>query len=171
MKNKLILITSTFLIALALVSIVAAFGVSSPYWEGNPMNIARGDSRTVNLNLQNMIGDEDVTVKAELVEGEDVTSLSQEIFTVKAKTSSTMVPLTISMPKDVSPGEVKTVKVEFKTVSSDTGGIAMGTGMTILFDVVATEEVSDNNTMMIVTISIIIVLAIILWLLAKKKKK
>ena len=75
------------------------------------------------------------------------------------------------MPEDAAVGEVKTVKVEFKTVSSDTGGIAMGTGMTILFDVVATSEVSDNNTTMIISIVIaIILLALILWFLKRKKK-
>jgi len=171
MKNKTYLIATSVMAALLAISIVSAFGVSSPYWEGNPLNMPRGSVKVVNLNLQNMVGDEDVTIEAELVEGEDITSLGENRFTVPAQTSDILVPLEISMPKDTSPGEIKTVKVVFKTVSGDTGGIAMGTGMTILFDVVASEEVSDNNTVMIVSIVIAIaVLLIILWLLRKKKR-
>ena len=62
MKNKINLMLGIIISVLVLTSAVSAFGVSSPYWEGNPMNIARGDSKIVNLNLQNMVGDEEVNV-------------------------------------------------------------------------------------------------------------
>lgn len=172
MKNKKYLIVASMMIALIAVSMVSAFGVSSPYWEGNPLSMPKGSVKTVNLNLQNMVGNEDVTVEAKLVEGSGITSLDETRFTVPAQTSDIMVPLEISMPEDAATGDIKTVKIEFKTVSSDEGGIAMGTGMTILFEVVASEEVAEDNTAMVVTIVIAIaVLLAILWFLSRKKKR
>lgn len=156
---------------LVMTSMITAFGVSSPYWEGNPMSIARGETRIVNLNLQNMVGDEDVTVEAKLIEGAEITNLDDGEYTIPSKTSNIMIPLEVSMPKDVSPGETKTVKVDFKTVNGDQGGIAMGTGMSIVFDVVASEDVESNTAMIVTIILAIAVLALILWILNKKKKK
>jgi hypothetical protein len=170
MKNKLILITSTLFIAVMLVSLVSAFGVSSPYWEDNPLKMAKGETVVVNLNLQNMVGDNDVTVKAELVEGSDITSLEEDTFTVASKTYDTMVPLTVKMPSDVEDGDTQTVKVVFKTISQDTSGISMGTGMTVLFDVVAVEKTSESNTGTIIAV-IVVILALAIIILCVKKKK
>jgi len=171
MKNKINLITSALILGLMLVSLISAFGVSSPYWNENPLKMARGESTTVNLNLQNMVGEGDVSVKVILIEGEDITYLPQEIYTVKGGTSDTMIPLKIKIPKDAQPGETKKVKIEFKTIQGDTKGIVMGTGMTIAFDVIATSEVASNSTKTIILAIAVIILALILWYLVKKKKK
>lgn len=171
MKNKLNLIASVLLITLAVASVVSAFGVGSPYWSSNPLTMARGDTVVVNLNLQNMVGDEDVDVKAELIEGSGIASLEDEgIIAVKAGTSNTMVPLVIKMPKRVESGEVMPVHVEFKTVTNNPSGISMGTGMTISFNVIAGDEVKSNTTRNI-AIAVVVVLAIIIWVIKKKKKR
>jgi hypothetical protein len=117
-----------------------------------------------------MVGESDVTVKAELVEGSEITSLDEDTFTIAAKTADTMVPLTIKMPDDIAEGETKTVKVVFKTISQDTSGISMGTGMTVLFDVVAVEKVSKTNTGTIIAV-IAVILAIVIIILCVRKKK
>ncbi|HJX49999.1 MAG TPA: hypothetical protein VJ438_00890 [Candidatus Nanoarchaeia archaeon] len=167
-KNIILSIVSIIL----LISLTSAFGVSSPYWDENPLVMDRGETKTVNLNLQNMIGEEDVEVKAFLIEGNDVTSLSEDTFLVKSGTSNTTVPLKISVSKDAIPGETKTVKVELKTVQEDTQGISMGTGMTIAFDVIAGEAVAETSTGMIVALIIaILILVAMLWILLKNKKK
>lgn len=171
MKNKINIIVSALLITLAMASVVSAFGVSAPYWNGNPLTMVRGDTITVNLNLQNMVGDEDVSVKAELISGSDITSLKQNTFTVKAGTSNTLVPLEITIPKDSEPGQIRSVQVEFKTVSNNENGISMGTGMTVFFDVVASEETTSNSAMITTIIIALIVLLVILWLVMKKKKR
>lgn len=170
---KTIKLTLSILIAsLMLISLVSAFGVSSPYWDGNPLTMARGETTIVNLNLQNMVGEGDVKVKAILVEGSDVTSLPEDTFVVKSGTSDTMIPLKISVSKDAVPGETKSVKVEFKTVQDDSQGITMGTGMTVAFNVIAGQAVAETSTGMIIGLIIAaVVLALIIWLLLKKKKK
>jgi hypothetical protein len=171
MKNKLNLTISALLITLTLVSLVSAFGVSAPYWNGNPLTMARGDTVTVNLNLQNMVGDADVSVIAELKSGLDITSLKQNTFTVKAGTSDTLVPLEITIPRDSQPGEVRSVNVEFKTISNDQSGISMGTGMSVFFDVIASDESTTNTTMIITIVIALAVLLVILWLVMKNKKR
>ncbi len=170
---KTIKLTLSALIAsLMLISIISAFGVSSPYWDENPLQMNRGETKTINLNLQNMVGEGDVTVKATLVEGNDVTSLAKDTYVVKQGTSNTMVPLKITIPKDAVPGETKSIRIEFKTVQDDTKGITMGTGMTVAFNVIAGEAIAETNTSMIVGLILaIIILAIIIWMILKKRKK
>jgi len=168
MKNKTLIISSTLVITLVMISLVSAFGISSPYWDENPLMLVRGETKTINLNVQNMVDDDDVTVKAVLVDGSEFSSIKEGIYVVEAGTSDTMIPLKVTMPKDASPGEAKQVKVEFKTVS-DASGIAMGTGMTIAFDVIAIQEIKGSNTTIALVIAIII--AIILWLILKKRNK
>ena len=169
---KTIKITSSLILGLMLISFVSAFGVSSPYWEGNPLHMAKGETKTVNLNLQNMVGEGDVDVKAILVQGSEITSLPKEVYTVKQGTSDTMVPVKISIPKDVSIGETNLVRIEFKTIQDNTKGISMGTGMAVSFDVIATQEVKEADTTTVIALVVgIMLLAIILWLVLKKKKK
>lgn len=171
MTNK-ILMTSIVAMVLAM-TLVSAFGVSAPYWKDNPLVMDRGETVTVNLNLQNMASDEDVNVKAEIKSGGEIASLPQEIYLVESNTHNTMAPLKITMPKEAVPGEVKGITVEFKTVGGDTGGIAMGTGMAVSFNAVAGEEVKSTNVLQVVGIILgLIVLAIIIkFVVAKKKKK
>ena len=83
-----------------------------------------------------------------------------------------MVPLKISIPKDIAPGTTSSVRIEFKTVEESTPGVTMGTGMTVSFKVIAGEEMAEISTWKIVAvIAAIIILAWIIWLLVKKKKK
>jgi len=165
-KNILLSLISIIL----LISLASAFGVSSPYWEENPLIVDSGDTATVNLNLQNMAGNDDIKVKAELLSGSEITSLDNDTFLIKAGTSDTLVPLTIKMPENIPPGEKKSVQVEFKTISDDNQGVSMGTGMTIAFDVIAGQEIQKNNNLIIIISIVAIILAIILWIILKNKR-
>ena len=171
--KKINLTLSALVMSLMMISMVSAFGVSSPYWEGNALELARGETKVVNLNLQNMVGNQDVTVQAKLLEGDEIANLnSDEFILVEAQTADTFIPVKIHLPKDITPGTTQEVKVEFKTITNGQGGIALGTGMTIVFDVIATEEVKENNILMILSIILaIIILAIIIKVILKKRKK
>ena len=171
MKTKINLAMSALTVLIVSLTLISAFGVSSPYWSDKPLKMARGETTIVNLNLQNMVGEDDVDVSAELVDGEEIASIPSERYTVEAGTADTIVPLKIKMPKDASPGESKRVSVEFKTISGDTGGISMGTGMTISFNAIATEDIKDNTVIVVSIIIAILVLAIIVWMVLKRKKK
>jgi hypothetical protein len=175
MKNK-ILITSVLALLIA-TSLISAFGVASPYWDHEPESqlvMNRGSTTTVNLNLQNTDGNEDVLVKAKLLEGEEITSLPKEEYLVKVGTHDTMVPLKITLPEDIEAGTVQKIAVEFKTMNTQSGGVALGTGMTISFNVVAGEDIKEKSPLIWIVlgiIAIVIIIALIAKLACKKRKK
>ena len=159
------------LLAVLLSSSVFAFGVSSPYWEGNPLIIEKGETKIINLNIQNM-ENRDIFVSATLTEGSDIASISNEVIEVKANTSDTILPLEITLPLETSPGESKKITVEFKTLDSK-GGIAMSSGVSTSFNVFSEESVLERaNTNIIIGIIIgIFLLSLILWLIIRRRRK
>ncbi len=161
-----------FVLILMLTSIVSAFGVASPYWSGNPLILGRGETQIVDLNLQNMVGEEDVKVKAELVAGSEITFLPKEIYKVKAGTHDTMVSLKIKIPKEAEVGDVKTISIDFKTISEDIEGVSLGTGMVTSFDVIVSGEAVKSSSEAVVGLLIlaIIILVIVIWFVLKRKK-
>ena len=172
MKNKIKFIFGIFLLV-TLMGNITAFGVSSPYWTGNPLNIDRGETMIVELNLQNMVGDDDVNVEARLVSGSEYAKLKETQFLVKQKTSDTFAPLTIKIPRNVEPG-IHKIKVEFKSIADDTGGmINVGTGMDVSFDVNISENFAKReiNYILIGGIVLTILIIILIIFLTKRKKK
>ena len=51
--------------SLACLTNVSAFGITSPYWQERPLEVVPGETVDVYLELQNMLGEEDITVVAE----------------------------------------------------------------------------------------------------------
>jgi len=164
---------SFLIITLLILPLVSSFGISSPHWKGNPLELAIGEAKTINLNAQNTLGDEDITIKAEIIEGSEIITLDKDAFTIKAKSSDTIIPLKIKMPEQSSPGETKNILIEFKTINDNAGGISIGTGMSVSFDVIAKPKVQDSNKTPIIRIiiTIAILLAISLILFKKRKNK
>ena len=170
-KRELIL--AAFVFSIMLVGLVSAAGVSAPYWEGNPLTMIKGEIKTVYLNLQNMVGDEDITYQAKVTEGSDIASLEEDTYFIKAGTSDTLAELKIKIPADSQVGQTTKVKVEFKTVTSGEGGmVTMGTGATIIFDVIVSEETAkQNNASLIWIITLIVAAAIMAWVIYKTQPK
>ncbi len=162
------------MIGLALVSVVSAFAFGSPYYDGYEFEMAAGEVRTLNFNLQNKGGaTEDVTAGIWLVDGDDVASLKKEEYLVKAG-ERIDVPVTIKIPSDAEDGDKYLITISTKTITpGDSGGVAMGIGMTSSLNVVVSGKVEKSNTGMIVTliIAIIVLLAIIIKFVLKRKKK
>ncbi len=148
--------------------------MSSSYWDGNPLHLARGETKIVKLNLQNMVGDEDVRVKAILHNGGEIAELDGEIFNVLAHTSDSIAPLKITIPRDYSIGRLTRVGVEFKTIpANDAGSVAMGTGMGVAFDVIVSEGeiVKPKIGWAAGIILFIVALIIIIIIIIIKRKK
>ena len=81
-----------------------------------------------------------------------------------------MIQLKITLPKDSEIGEVRKIRVEFKTINQNTSGISMGTGMTVAFNVVTTKESKKTSSKWIIVVSLIAI-AIALFLVFKRKRK
>jgi len=172
--EKKILVVTFFLIILS-VSFVSAFGVVSPYWEGRPLRISPGDTAVVNLGLQNIGTDEDVTVKAVLKQGSEIASMEEQEYFIRAGTKDTVVPVTINIPLNIPIDTQYVVTVSFVTTNSDTGGVSLGTGIDTNFDVLIssvskTEKKEEGKNLTLIIIILIIVLAIITLLYIFRKK-
>jgi len=154
----------------------AAFGVSTPYWKENPLIMQPGETKEVSLNLQNMVGNEDLNVRVDLLAGQEIAKITDVsmIYPVRMGTADTYVHMTISVPKNATIGTKYTLTTSFATVASgQSSGVKIGTGMEKSFDVIV-GEIKENpspvsNTAIAAIVAIIIIMAIIL--LAKKKRK
>ena len=174
--NKKICMTTIILIILS-ISFISAFGVSTSYWKGNPLQIAPGDTKTISLRLQNIGTEDDITVRAILTGGSEIASTEEKDYLVKNGTKDTAVPVKISIPLDTEIGTEYRVTVSFKTVTpGGTGGVVLGTAIDTSFDVLVAEvevgKAEKGNVNF--TIGMVILLAIIIFILIsafKKKKK
>ncbi|MCX8159097.1 MAG: hypothetical protein N3D20_02295 [Candidatus Pacearchaeota archaeon] len=155
---------------LLLMNFVSAFGVSSPYWDGNPVYIAKGETKIINFNVQNMVGDGDVNVKAIVREGSDIAVLKEGGFIVKAGSSDKLVPLEIRIPESANVGDVKRVKVDFmNSVPGGNGMVSLGTGMSVAFDVIVTEREKASNNLLIAIVLIVIAVVLIVYLVRRMR--
>ena len=179
-KNKktvfaLMLIVVTILL---IISNVYAFGVSSSYYKGNPLQISPGETKIISLRLQNMVGSEDMTVKSVLTKGSEIAKVEEKNYVVKAGTEGLEVPVTISISSNTPLNTNYEVTVSFSTVTSGQGGaVSLGTGIDTTFDVLVVPEtpnVNDsgvNNSIVFLVVGVIVLLAIIVLAVFLKNKK
>jgi len=117
MKNKIsryVLLITTLLVALPA---VLGFGITTPYWDTNPLVMRPGETQEVTLVLQNMIGGEDLTFKASIKEGTEFATLIDENnqYIVPFGSDNVPVKLRISIPKETAP--LKTmIRITFSQV-------------------------------------------------------
>ena len=169
-----IAITLGFLIAS--LTLVTAFGISSSYWDGNPLEMYPGQSTTISFNLQNKAGaTDDVTVDVALLEGSEIATLKKTRYVVKAGGEED-VNLDVKIPENTTIGSEYKIRIEVKTVTpSESETVSIGTGMISAFDVLVTEkfeedvEVPSAIPFVFYIIGAIIVIGIIV-LLARRKK-
>jgi len=168
------LLAVSFVFAIMLIGIVSAIGVGYPYWENGQVKMTPGEKQTINLNLQNNIGDADVTYTITLAKGASIASLTKYTYLVKAHTTSTMVPLVLSIPSDAKVGDKIEVNLDFVTAAAD-AGVATGTSVSLSeavsvdFEVVVVQKpVKFPTTWIIVGILVLIVL---IWLISAGRKK
>jgi len=174
MKNKInILITSVLILSISFVSAVA---IGLPYWEGHPFVISPGQTGTVNLIIQNMVGEEDITMKAEIIQENEIASLKKDEYFIPISKDA-QVPIKITIPSNATLNTTHKVKVSFKTITpSSEGGVTMGIGIISTFDVLVKGGVKEQpkekpETKTWIIISIIILIIIIAIVLKKQKLK
>ena len=128
----------TFLATLILLSSsILAFAVSSQYYEGNPLYLQPGEIREVKIMLQNHAGTEDVNVKAEIIEGQNIIQLNEpnDIFLVP-KGEKIDVYFKINIPQDAKKGDIFPVTIMFASTTTSTGSIGLSGSIGKGFNVV-----------------------------------
>lgn len=171
---------------LLLLSSVYAFGVTTWYWEGNPLKLEPGETKEIYLELQNMVGDNDVNAEVKLIKGSEVAQIidSSNIYSVPAKTKDTKVNVRVSVPETDQIGKTYTLGFSIQTVNPAGGGVGLSTGFEKEFDVEVAEkpkpaapevtEVAKKGFpwfTLVIAIAIVVVLAIIVKKANKKKLK
>ena len=178
MKNKFIhSVGISFLVVCLLAVNSLAFGVSSSYWDGNPLKMYPGESKKILLNLQNNVGaEETVAVSAALVSGEEIASLEENEYSVPFG-ENVNVPVEISVPLSASVGSAYPIKVSFTTITSDNGGVGLGLAFDTVFEVTIVEkstipeEPQTRSNYLVWILLVIAILIVFYFLLWKKKNK
>lgn len=121
---------------------VFAFGVSSPYWDENPLYLMPGETKEVTMVLQNMVGEDNIKMTGELNSGSEIAVLINPgiIYDVPLGSSNVLVNLRITVPEDAKPGKEWQVGVLFKTIADNTGGVGISGGISKGFKVIVKEE-------------------------------
>jgi len=98
---KLKFIYLQLIIVILLSTITFALGISKPYWDQNPLIMYPGQEKTIELNLQNAAGTEDITVGVSIIEGNEIAKIKgKKTYNIAAGTSEVYVPLEIKVPED-----------------------------------------------------------------------
>jgi len=178
MKNKVM--ESIFLIVfivmfIACLANVKAFAVTPPY---RPVLIFPGNTTEVGIGLQNMVGDEDITLVAEIIEGDDIAEIideSNEYFVPFGSKGEVIDHIRITIPADDPVGKNYTVGLTLTTVTpGEAGAVAMGSSIGTEFSVVVaspTAPAGEEKAFQYIIWLWLVVIVIIIWLLIRKKSK
>ena len=150
-EKNILMPLAILLVAFALISspIVMAMGVTSPYWDDRPLRMYPGETQNIQFELQNMIGDEDVQIRAEVAGGQEIAKLTDKnnIYSVPLGTKDAKVNVRITVPETAKAGDIIRVDLSFTTVAnSKSGQLRLGSAFESKFSVVVTEKPVKLNT-------------------------
>ena len=144
----LLLILFSFILVLN----VNAAGVSSPFWDENPMYVQPGEVREFRYLLQNMVGDSNIKVKAELEPGTEIMEFIDEntIYDVPLGKSDIPVNMKIVVPENAKDGDSWQVGVKFTTITeAKEGAVSIGIAYSKGFKVVVGDKASPGSKVVI----------------------
>ena len=184
-NKKFGMIITVISLLIIIISLINAFGVSTSYWDDNPLKLAPGESKTVLLGLQNKVGNEDVTLRAELTsDGDGIAILIDENLDYFVPLGSGAdVPIKVEIPEDIKIGGIRKIAISFIQISSKEGGMVRLTGgFTSKFpvEVVGVEDSElysppelkkTTSNLWILIIMVIIIASIVIFIARKKKLK
>ncbi|MEK6899306.1 MAG: hypothetical protein AABW79_04395 [Nanoarchaeota archaeon] len=165
------------LVSFLLVSSVSAFGVTTPYWDENPLQLSSGQTHEFNFELQNFVGSQDYIVKASLFKNEGIATLidPQETYSVPLGTKDTKIPIRVKIPDDAIPGQKYTIGISFTTITTDQpGSFGLGSAVETYVPVQVVAETpsasSFNVSSNLVYIGVAIVIVLFVFFVWKRRK-
>lgn len=135
----------SLILIIFLVQIITASGVSRPYWDEYPLKLAPGESKIVQLTLQNT-DDKDMTFKATInSEIAELNDKSDEYFVPSGETEK-KVNVKVEVPENAEIGTEYKVRFNFNQISPSEGGmISMTSAFSVNFPV---EVVSHDESVL-----------------------
>lgn len=168
------------LVVLFSINSVLALGVSSPYWDKNPLKMYPGQIKEVSFTLTNKPDAETETAFVVLEEDAGIAELiSGTEYSVAPGTTNTKIVFKISMPETATIGDSYGIRFSAKSAPSGEEGtvqLTMGYDISFPVNVVAQSEVSEDivdeieETDWILWAVIIIIVLIILYFIFRKKR-
>jgi hypothetical protein len=183
---KLIVIAITFLLSM---NYVSAFGVSSPYWKNNPLELSPGETKEVAFTLASSPTEETTTAVVSLIGDAGIAEIiSGTNYSVAPGSTNTKVILKISLPETATIGYTYNVKFSVKPAPSEgQGTVQLAIKYDIDFPVKVVEksqvsqaatnesqltpEKESASTTWIIGIILVLAAVIIGYFLLKKKKR
>ena len=176
-----------FLIALLLLSpLASAFGVTTPYWDDNPLIMQPGQTKDFVLTLQNMVeGSEDIVLKAEMVSGSEIATLVDEEleYLVPFGRKDIEVNLRVIIPEDAQLNKEYTIGVSFKQILEDEGKMVQMAGEVgknipvivkseseVLPEPEETLEEEEKGFPTAMVVLLLVIIVILGYVILKKKK-
>ena len=136
--NKIVL--PLIVIMLLVIPSVHSMGVTSPYWDTKPLILKPGQSSAVELTLQNMVGGEDITLNAKVIEGSAIAQITDTIkeYNVPFGEKNVIVHVRVTLPADANPSdEPRMVGITFSNIPKGGGEmLQLGTGVQAKFPVI-----------------------------------
>lgn len=169
---------------LLLLPLAQAYGVSSPFWDTRPLMIQPGETQEVTLQLQNMVGGEDIIFRASIEEGKEiVTILDDDLdFYVPYGSKDVLVKLKVTAPEDAE-GKTYRVGILFAQRSAvldgDGGTVQLAGGIKTVFPVkveippppFTEQEPLFSGTTLLVVAGIVLSGAVMAYLIFRKKEE
>ena len=192
-NKKLGIVLGVFGLFITMIFLVSAFGISTPYWDDNPLKLAPGESKIVSLGLQNNVGTEDVTLRAVLTNdaGGIATIIDENLDYFVPLGGSAVVSIKVEVPEDAENTDpLREVALDFTQIGVEGSGgpVTLAGGFTTKFPVRIVgfteselyveptptppeEKGFAANFLITLIILIAVVIAIIVFLNVRKNKK
>lgn len=177
-NNKTILVLAMICLLFTVIPMTQAFGVTSSYWKDRPLYLNPGESKTISFELQNMVGTDSYTIKADIEQGSEIAALANPsgTYQVPAGTKDTKVDLNINIPESAQANSIYKIAVAFDTVNTQTGGIITGAGIVKSFDIIVTGKVAEEaepqtSPILIGILVFVVIAAVVAFIIIKSSRK
>ena len=181
---KLVVLAITFLLSM---NYVLAFGVSSPYWKNNPLELSPGETKEVAFTLASSPTEETTNAVVSLIGSAGIAEIiSGTDYSVAPGSTNTKVILKISLPETATIGYTYNVKFSVKPAPSEgQGTVQLAIKYDIDFPVKVVEksqatadeqiliqdDIKEFKTTWIIWVIVVLAIVVIGYFLLKKKKR
>jgi len=178
-NKKIYLGIALLVVALFLIGNISGFAVSSQYWKEAPVILYPGTTTEIYVVLQNMAGEEDITVTGVIIEGSEIATLSDpsNIYTVPVGTRKN-VNIRFDVPEDTEiPSNYSIILSFVAGPAGETETLGLGSGIQKTIPVFIVKEprkpidLKSSPWLYIILVLIVILIVVITIVLKKKKKK
>ena len=133
LKRGVLVVFTMLFISLFLVHLTSAFGISTPYLEGETLKVSAGENYVYPITIQNS-DTQDYYVDITYNSTKNVTTLNNQTYFIPSNTYNSTINFNIVIPKQAIDGE--TYILEYiarpKTKDGTATGIEIRRGITIL---------------------------------------